>query len=189
MNVAVHKLNRFYAAIVCRVKHLTDFHADRLQCRRGCSGCCVDNITVWNVEAENIRQNAVHLLLENAHENGACAFLDENGGCRIYESRPYVCRTQGLPLRWFDEIDREIYEFRDICPLNENGAPIEELTENECWTIGEPETHLAELQSEFDNGTMRRILLRELFDEIKKTNDSSENFVDYLRAADCASEL
>lgn len=167
MNVAVQKLKLFYHAIDCRVKHLTRLHANRLQCRRGCSNCCVDDITIWNVEAENIRLNPANVSLEHPRESGGCAFLDENDDCRIYESRPYVCRTQGLPLRWFDEIDREIYEFRDICPLNENDEPIEELAENECWTIGEPETRLAELQKEFGNDVMQRIPLRELFNEIK----------------------
>ena len=37
------------------------------------------------------------------HPPGACAFLDGEGACRVYDSRPYRCRTQGLPLRWFDE--------------------------------------------------------------------------------------
>lgn len=99
-----------------------------------------------------------------------CAFLDKNDACRIYENRPYVCRTQGLPLRWFDEIEDELVELRDICPLNEEGVPVENLEEEKCWTIGEFESKLAELQKEFGQGKNKRIKLRKLF----KSNISEE---------------
>lgn len=158
------KLKLLYAEIDKRARRLEAIHAARLNCRRGCSNCCVDGITVFEVEAENIRQtHAEFLTNEKTNENGGCAFLNEQGECRIYESRPYVCRTQGLPLRWFDEIEDEIFEFRDICPLNELGEPVEELNEEKCWTIGEFEARLADLQAEFCNGEMNRIALRELF--------------------------
>ena len=140
-----------------RAAALAERHRDRMVCRRGCSGCCVDDITVFEVEAERIRAGA-QALLDHAlpHPPGACAFLGSEGECRIYALRPYVCRTQGLPLRWIDE-EAEA-ELRDICPLNDEGAPIEELAAEECWTIGEYEARLAELQ-----GDGRRVSLRELF--------------------------
>ncbi len=49
-----------------------------------------------------------------------CPALSESGECQIYESRPLVCRTFGLPLR---EGDRYI---GDVCELNFNDAPQEE---------------------------------------------------------------
>ena len=164
MNSQIAKLKQFYLEIERETERLEQVNHPRLNCRNGCSGCCVDEITIWNIEAENIRQTHQLLLKEELpNTNGGCAFLTQDGACRIYRSRPYVCRTQGLPLRWFDEIESEIYEFRDICPLNEAGEPIENLADDNCWTIGEPETTLAELQSEFGNGEMRRVPLRELF--------------------------
>lgn len=164
MNPLGDKLQLFYNEVDSQSQRLAEVHAERLQCQRGCSSCCVDGITIWNVEAENIRQNFAELLINDTpNTRGGCAFLDENGGCRIYQSRPYVCRTQGLPLRWLDEIENEIYELRDICPLNENGIPIEELDEIQCWTIGSAEAKLGVLESEFDKGEMRRVALRELF--------------------------
>jgi hypothetical protein len=72
-----------------------------------------------------------------------------------------------LPLRWLDE-DKEI-EYRDICPLNENDDPIENLPENQCLTIGFFESWLAKIQLEFGNGFLKRLSLRELFDEIQKS--------------------
>ena len=50
----------------------------------------------------------------------ACPALSENGECLMYESRPLVCRTFGLPLR---EGDRYI---GDVCELNFNDASDEE---------------------------------------------------------------
>jgi len=140
-------------------------HDSRLKCCRGCSQCCVDDLTVFEIEAEHIRaaQQAV-LVRQSPHPMGACAFLDAEGACRIYADRPYVCRTQGLPLRWIDEDDRgDFVELRDICPLNEEGPPIEELDEDACWTIGPTEERLARLQYQFGEGRMTRVPLRSLF--------------------------
>lgn len=158
------KLHKFYQAIDAESAGLQKFHAARLNCQKGCAACCVDGITVFEVEAANIRSKYAALLEnEKPHEIGKCAFLDEKNTCRIYHDRPYVCRTQGLPLRWFDEIEGDIVELRDICPLNEEGEPIEELEAEKCWTIGRFEAGLAALQKEFGNGKMKRVALRDLF--------------------------
>jgi len=162
------ELDGFYAAVDKHVRSLVKIHAKRLSCKRGCSGCCIDGLTVFEVEAEHIRFHcSEELKHQKPHPLGKCVFLDEQGACRIYENRPYVCRTQGLPLRWFDE-DRKI-EYRDICPLNENDDPIENLAENQCLTIGFFESWLAKIQLEFGNGVLRRLSLRELFEEIQKS--------------------
>lgn len=133
-------------------------HAARLQCRRGCADCCVDGLTVFEVEAARIRRAFGELLADGEpHAPGACAFLDANGACRIYEARPYVCRTQGLPLRWI-EFDPPV-EYRDICPLNESAEePIEALPAADCWELGPYEGRLAALQPDG-----ARVALRELF--------------------------
>lgn len=125
----------------------------------------MDGLTVFEVEAENIRCYHADLLAEGApHPEGACAFLDEAGACRIYEHRPYVCRTQGLPLRWIEErSDGNLVELRDICPLNANGPPVEALPAEECWSIGPFEERLAKLQATADGGKLRRVALRSLF--------------------------
>lgn len=140
-------------------------HGPRLNCRIGCCRCCVDELTVFEVEAMHIRQSFPELVEEGEpHAEGACAFLGSRGDCRIYEARPYVCRTQGLPLRWIEEIsEEEIVEMRDICPLNEPGLPVEELSEDLCWSIGPVEERLARLQASIDGGRLRRIQLRSLF--------------------------
>ncbi|HEY8120080.1 MAG TPA: YkgJ family cysteine cluster protein [Myxococcota bacterium] len=158
---ALAELGRLHAEVDARASQLAALHGARLQCRRGCSACCVDGITVFAVEAERIRAQHAELLARGApHSSGACAFLDAEGACRVYADRPYVCRTQGLPLRWLDE--ERAAELRDICPLNEAGEPLESLPASACWTLGETEARLAELQREF-GAEGERVALRALF--------------------------
>jgi len=139
-------------------------HASRLQCRLGCSACCVDGLSVFDAEADQIRRRHAELLDHGIQgAAGACAFLDEEGACRIYADRPYVCRTQGLPLRWIEQEESpDAVELRDICPLNEAGQPIETLPVEDCWTLGPTEVRLGALQNAGGGGA-RRTRLRDLF--------------------------
>lgn len=160
----ISKLEEFYKRVNLTSQHLEKIHSKRLKCRRGCAACCIDEITVFEIEAENIRFKHAELLRNSKpYPKGKCAFLDENDlSCRIYENRPYICRTQGLPFRWFDE--ENLIEYRDICPLNETNEPLENIKADECLTIGFFESWLASLQAEFGNGQMTRISLRKLFE-------------------------
>ena len=136
-------------------------NAARLTCRSGCSSCCTDGLTVFAIEAAVIERHYPDLLATGApNEAGGCAFLDAEGGCRVYPHRPYVCRTQGLPLRWIEEDEEQdgIVEGRDICPLNADGPPLEELSAENCWTIGPIEERLAAQQRDG-----LRVALRSLF--------------------------
>lgn len=146
---------------------IADALGPRLRCRRGCAGCCRDDLTVFAVEAAWIAAGYPDLLQSGApHPPGGCALLDEAGACRIYPRRPTVCRTQGLPLR-FTRPGPEpgsIEEVRDICPLNDPGEPpLVELPEEQCWLLGPFEARLAALQAEETPGALRRIPLRQLF--------------------------
>jgi Uncharacterised protein family (UPF0153). len=161
MHEALEGLLSLHAAVDRESALLAERHRDRLACGLGCIGCCRDDITVFTVEAERILRHAGALLeAAGAHEMGACAMLGARGECRIYENRPYVCRTQGLPIRWIDE--EALAEYRDICPLNENGEPLESLDEDACWTIGPAEERLRDLQLAF-SGSFDRVPLRQLF--------------------------
>lgn len=156
----VDVVDKLHLAIDEAVRPIEEKNRARLRCGRGCSGCCVDDLTVFEVEAEAIVRRHPEVLTEEPHGVGACAFLDREGACRIYASRPYVCRTQGLPLRWLED---DGTERRDICALNEEGPPIEELSADACWPIGPVETRLAALQAKVDGGALRRVPLRGLF--------------------------
>lgn len=161
----VTDLERFYERVDQDARSIYELDPDRFQCWSGCHECCIDGLSVFEIEAKNIAHHYRDLLLHgNPHPRGACAFLDESGQCRIYDQRPYVCRTQGLPLRWIEDLpEGGTVEMRDICPLNDKGRPLETLDPGECWSVGPFEEELARLQIAYERKTHHRILLRELF--------------------------
>jgi hypothetical protein len=159
-------LRALHAEVDRAAAEVAERQRGRLRCGRGCAACCIDGLTVYEVEAERIRRAHGALLGRGApHAPGACALLGSEGECRVYADRPYVCRTQGLPLRWLEE-ERDggdVAERRDVCPLNLEGVPLDELPEDACWTIGPVEDRLAALQHALDGGAGRRVALRSLF--------------------------
>jgi hypothetical protein len=157
-------VERLHAVVDELTEPVRRAHAGRLACRAGCAGCCQDDLTVFEVEADVLRRRHPELLATGTpHAAGACAFLDDGGLCRVYDARPYVCRTQGLPLRWLDEDEQgETFEARDVCPLNLDGVPLEELPADELWTLGPIEQRLADRQAA-ESGTPTRVTLRSLF--------------------------
>lgn len=162
-NPIANAVEGLHLAIDEAARPLEERNRPRLRCSRGCAGCCVDDLTVFEVEAGAIVRRHPEVLTEAPHAPGACAFLDAEGACRIYASRPYVCRTQGLPLRWraADGSER-----RDICTLNEAGPPLEELPAEVCWPIGPVEQRLASMQQlaqPNEGEELRRVPLRSLF--------------------------
>jgi len=135
-----------------------------ITCHRGCADCCQDGLTVLTLEVERIRRTMPDLLAAGRpHAPGACAMLDADGSCRIYPVRPYVCRTQGLPLQVFTEdAAGDLEERRDICPLNRPEEPLDRLPDDRLWTVGPWELKLVRLQERFA-GAVRRVALRSLF--------------------------
>lgn len=168
-SAALHALRTLHGEIDREADRLANEHAERLRCGRGCSACCLDDLTVSPVEAELIRDTHPALLSEaEPHPKGACAFLDEEGACRVYAERPSVCRSQGLPLRMFFEDDvGEIEEHRDICPLNVEGGPsLASLPESSFWLVGPFELRLTAIEDDFlgeASGEDARVALRSLF--------------------------
>ena len=161
---AIDWVERLHGVVDELVAPMVVAHGARLHCHSGCSGCCSDGLTVFAVEAAAITRHHAELLASGApHAEGACAFLDDAGACRIYAQRPYVCRTQGLPLRWLEHDDEGPAEVRDICPLNAGGPPLEELSAEKCWTLGPFEERLGARQSALDGGAGTRTALRSLF--------------------------
>ena len=105
----VEKVDAFLATVVDRRR------AD-LACRSGCSACCEVWLSVCPVEAQQLRAALARLPQparaaiaargrrererEQQGERPRCAMLDPEGRCGVYEARPLVCRTQGLPLQY-----------------------------------------------------------------------------------------
>lgn len=81
-----------------KVAEVTDRRRDDIACRRGCSDCCAPGLTVLPVEAYAIEEHLSGGVLLPEPRQDRCAFLDRDGGCAIYEARPILCRTHGLPI-------------------------------------------------------------------------------------------
>jgi len=134
-----------------------------LACAPGCTDCCLDDLTIFEIEAKYILGTATGLHGQSPSAVGGCAFLSASGECRIYDSRPYVCRTQGLPLRWFeDPSDEASPEWRDVCPVSTPPIPLEAMHPGRFFLLGEFEGRLATLQMMCDP-QMTRVPLRALF--------------------------
>ncbi|HEX4452859.1 MAG TPA: YkgJ family cysteine cluster protein [Kofleriaceae bacterium] len=93
-------MDGFFARVEAR-------HPRDMQCESGCSDCCVVRLTITEVEAGAIRDligtwpagpRAV-LAANVAASTTACAALDSAGRCLIYDARPIVCRSHGVPIR------------------------------------------------------------------------------------------
>jgi Fe-S-cluster containining protein len=112
-------------------------HRAHMRCGAGCSTCCMAGLTVSGIEAANIRERlasdaAMRGRVEReAGQGGAmgCGFLDGGGGCTIYEVRPVVCRSHGVPLAL--KLDSGKSAWRQYCPLNFEGLDVEALPEGD----------------------------------------------------------
>jgi hypothetical protein len=109
-----------YRALVAKVeenllvlKEEAERSGNGLSCHHGCTGCCQVRLSVSPVEAAAVQEAVMalpeserHSLLKNDDpQSGACVMLRPDAatglsGCAIYESRPLVCRSQGLPLQY-----------------------------------------------------------------------------------------
>lgn len=99
----------------------------QMSCSTGCSKCCYTDISIFDVEADLIRdyfkglgvtqKEDLKRLWTSKNNEGACSFLYEEK-CSIYSARPIICRTQGVPLHLSTE------NVLDYCPLNfKDGNP------------------------------------------------------------------
>ena len=128
------------------------------RCRKGCCGCCLDGLTVTQVEASVIRGKYPEVLEEAAGAQGRCAFLDEEGGCRVYEARPVKCRTHGIPMALRDEAGEWMFG----CCEERTDIDVESLTEGEIFNPEVMDMKLG-MMEKMMYGTFNRIELRSLF--------------------------
>lgn len=105
-------------------RRVTKEYGPLMVCRQGCDSCC-RHLSLFPVEAyalaealaalptaeqKIIRARAVTATPET------CPLL-VGGSCQLYQARPLICRTHGLPLLVVTETTKII----DFCPQNFNG--------------------------------------------------------------------
>ncbi|MBQ9396796.1 MAG: YkgJ family cysteine cluster protein [Proteobacteria bacterium] len=151
----------------------------QLKCCPGCCDCCVDELSVNRSEEAVIRKLYPNIFEEPPHEPGKCPFLNENGLCRIYEARPFVCRTHGMPLKLVisrEEAaelgavvdgEQDEVELLDICEKNEEGIDIADLPDSAFLSHETCEVKLATMEMATFGEEEVRTDMRDLF--VKKS--------------------
>ncbi len=95
---------------------------EQITCSAGCSSCCT-SITVFPVEAAAMRvaleslpdwQAEEILRYVSGHAGGERCPLLLHHRCLLYEARPIICRTHGLPIIYTTDGQRS----SDCCPHN-----------------------------------------------------------------------
>ncbi|HWB79368.1 MAG TPA: YkgJ family cysteine cluster protein [Nannocystaceae bacterium] len=96
---------------------------DAFACREGCARCCGVRFGVFAVEADRIRGALARLdatLRERVRvqaddpSHTACALLVDDR-CSVYDERPLICRSHGLPVQHRDD---DGHAHVEVCPLN-----------------------------------------------------------------------
>jgi Fe-S-cluster containining protein len=118
-----HKL-REDADLIC--SSLTSVHLKNLNCAPGCHKCCMD-FSIFPVEFYSILKESVgkKIKTRDAAPEEECLFLLD-GLCSIYEFRPLICRTHGLPMLYMGEEEWEL----SYCDLNFTDRNQTEFTES-----------------------------------------------------------
>ncbi len=104
-------------------------HSASMRCGPGCDACCQQDLALLPLEALALLAGLDQLSpeqrrpLQRAARAGAppCPLLaPESGRCNLYESRPIICRTHGLPVlyREHSEGAEEGAAELSVCHLN-----------------------------------------------------------------------
>ncbi len=98
-------------------KQLSAEHAKHLKCKEGCDLCCMD-YSIFPIEfytiLNRLQQKDFQPKSKEQKDKASCIFL-KNHSCTIYENRPVICRTHGLPLLYMN--DNNEWELSN-CELN-----------------------------------------------------------------------
>jgi Fe-S-cluster containining protein len=128
-NAMPHLLDN-YKQLTARVDALCNSIAlalgEQITCSAGCSSCCIP-ITIFPVEAAAMQEflktqpeqkaDEIRRHVSEHTDDEHCPLL-LNHNCLLYEARPIICRTHGLPIIYTSEGQRS----SDCCPRNLTGS-------------------------------------------------------------------
>jgi len=129
----------------CNRLHL--LHKNYTLCKNGCDTCCM-NFSILPVEFYSIRNLIKDKKINIQHSNNPddCPFLIDHS-CQIYEFRPLICRSHGLPILTMDE-EGEEWEL-SFCPLNFTSNEDDYFTHENCYEQDVFNSRLYMLNQEF----------------------------------------
>jgi uncharacterized protein len=123
-------------------------HHKHMKCCNGCDLCCID-FSIFPVEfyfiLNELKKRNFKPESEVNTENEICVFL-KNSSCTIYEQRPIMCRTHGLPLLYAND-DGE-WEL-SACELNFTEFDFDDFTDENTFPQDKYNSKLFLLNREF----------------------------------------
>jgi uncharacterized protein len=102
------------------VHTLEGLHKNHLQCQPGCCSCCtISSVLPLEAAALNMAiarlDKKVKMIIRDQRQGEVCPLLVDCR-CAVYQARPLICRTHGLPIAYVD-YERQAIEV-SVCPLN-----------------------------------------------------------------------
>ena len=127
MKTELEKYRKLRDQIDLLVATLENQHKQHLACKKGCDLCCMD-YSIFPVEFYSIlgalnQKNEQHVF-PTQNVDGSCVFLKDHQ-CTIYDERPIICRTHGLPLLYMNEVNE--WEL-SACELNFTSFDMNDFT-------------------------------------------------------------
>jgi uncharacterized protein len=130
---------------------LEKVHTKHLNCKKGCDLCCMA-ISVFPVEFYAIQAELdIESLsgLPVPKDEVQCRFLVDHS-CTIYDSRPVICRTHGLPLLYMG-MESDEYEL-SLCELNFTEYDFEDFDEENTYPMDRINSQLYQINKNFVAG-------------------------------------
>ena len=132
-------------------KTLENIHDRHLNCKIGCDLCCmaisVFPVEFYAIEAELNQDSVRHL--QAPKDDSQCRFLVSHR-CTIYDSRPVICRTHGLPLLYMS-LENDEYEL-SLCELNFTKFDFEDFDEENTFPMDQFNSRLYLINKKFIAG-------------------------------------
>lgn len=154
IKVAYHELIADIDSLLATL--IVERFRDTLQCRPGCAECCMQ-FSVLSLEAAFVRERIKQFQPIKRLKDKSCPLLADNR-CSIYDIRPIICRTQGLPIAYIDEgsscievsacrlnfPDDHQFEKEDLLFMDQFNSRLVELNIQYCLSVGlDPQQRIA----------------------------------------------
>jgi Fe-S-cluster containining protein len=126
-----HRFEQLLREIEKSSTQLHKQHIDQTVCKKGCDKCCM-NFNLLPVEFYSILSSikGKPIKIELTGNTDSCPFLSDHT-CQIYQFRPSICRSHGLPILNMDE-EGENWEL-SYCPLNFTQSDEDYFTHENCF--------------------------------------------------------
>ncbi len=123
MSASIKKYLQLRTQVDQLTEQLASKHQKHMACKKGCDLCCMD-YDVFPIEFEAMKEALKDQAVDTqASIIGNCIFLKDHV-CQIYEHRPIICHTHGLPLLFMNNDQWEL----SACELNFTNFADEEFT-------------------------------------------------------------